>query len=211
VTQLNPRGTGVGVAFIIFAVAPGAPIPRVGAFYHPPRGKRRKAPAALRAFFHRDPPAGAMLGEPGLPVVIVILAIPKDDREPRKVLSTDQREEVARGGALIQRGARNPNDEQQANSIDSHMPFPSFAFLPPVIPALGAPDFCRLDRLTVDTHRTGGRFAASLHTDTGAQHSPNLGPRPLIAPLREVLLHCTVWEQIVWSHLPLASGTVLIP
>ena len=76
---MDPRGAGFGLAFIIFAVAPGTSVPRVGAFHHPALWERGKAAGAFRAVFHFDPPPGMMLFEPRFQVMVVILAIAKGE------------------------------------------------------------------------------------------------------------------------------------
>ena len=86
-------------------------MPGVGPFHYPSRGKRGKTGSAFRALLHFDPPAGPMRFEPRLQVMIVILAIAKDDREPREIFHTDLGEEFDRGGPIIQCGARDQNDE----------------------------------------------------------------------------------------------------
>ena len=115
---MDLRGTGFGFAFIIFAVAAGAAMPGVGPFHYPAFRERRKASAAFWTFLHFDPPPRPMLCEPRLQVMIVILAIAKDDREPREILGTDLGEEFDRGGPIIQRGARDQDDEEQPNRVD---------------------------------------------------------------------------------------------
>jgi len=138
-----------------------------------------------------------MLGKPSVQCVIVILAIATDAREPRKVFRTNQREEVDRRNSIIERGTRNQDHEQQPNGINHHMPLPPLDFLPTLIPALGPSDFRRLDRLTVDTHRTGRGVTSGLHADTRAQHLHDFGPRPVLAPLREVFIDGTLRSQVL--------------
>ena len=91
---MDLRGTGFGLAFIIFAVAAGAAMPGVGPFHHPALRERDKAGAPHRPFLHFDPPPGPMLFEPRLQVMIVILAIAKDDGEPREIVRADLGEEL---------------------------------------------------------------------------------------------------------------------
>ena len=93
-------------------------MPGVGPFHHPAFRQWRKARAAFWTFLHFDPPARAMLFEPRLQVMVVILAIAKDDREPREIFYTDLGEEFDRGSPLIQGSTRDQNDEEQANRVD---------------------------------------------------------------------------------------------
>ena len=109
---MDLRGTGFGLAFIIFAVAAGAAMPGVGPFHHPALGERNKASAPHRSLLHFDPPPGPMFFEPRLQVMIVILAITKDDDESREIFGADLGEEFDGGGPIIERGTRDQDDEQ---------------------------------------------------------------------------------------------------
>ena len=158
---MDLRGTGFGLAFITFAVAAGAAMPGVGAFHHPALGERDKASGTFRAFLHFDPPPGPLLLEPGLQVMSVILAIAKDDGEPREIVHADLGEELYGGGPLIERGARAQDDEQQPNRVHPHMAFAPVDFFAAVIPSLWASHwFCR----KVDNNRLLSTFYCSFVT-----------------------------------------------
>lgn len=109
---MDPCGTGLGLAFIIFAVAAGAAMPGVGAFHHPALRHWDKAGAPHRPLLHFDPPPGTILFEPRLQVMIVILAIAKDDGEPREICGVELGKELDGGGPILERGARDQDDEQ---------------------------------------------------------------------------------------------------
>ena len=109
---MDPRGTGFGLAFIIFAVAAGAAIPSIGPFHHPALWEWNKARAPHRPFLHFDPPPGSMLFEPRVQVMIVLLTIAKDNGEPRKIFGADLGEEFDSGGPIIKCGAGDQDDEQ---------------------------------------------------------------------------------------------------
>src|SRR4030081_329109 len=109
---MDPRGTGFGLTFIIFAVAAGAAMPSICPFPPPPVWKRNKAGAPSRPFLHFDPPPRPMLYEPRGQVMIVILAIAKDDGEPREIVRADLGEQFDSSGPIIQRGARDQDDKQ---------------------------------------------------------------------------------------------------
>jgi hypothetical protein len=100
---MDSRGTGFGFSFIIFAVATGAAMPGVGAFHHPALGERNKAGAPYRPFLHCDPPPGPLLFEPRVQVMIVILAITKDNGEPRKLVRADLGKQFDGSGPIIER------------------------------------------------------------------------------------------------------------
>jgi hypothetical protein len=211
VTKLNLCGTRFGLALIIFAVAAAAPIPRVSAFHYPAFRQWSKARAAFRAFLHFDPPAGAMLGEPRGQVMIVILAIAKDDRQPWELLRTDLGQEFDGRRPIIEPCTGDQDDEQQPNRIDQHVPFAAFDFLASVIAAFGPTDFGRFDRLTVETGRTGSGLTPLLLPHAGPQLVHDLGPRAIIPPLRKVVVDGTLGEQVVRSHIPLTPSPILIP
>src|SRR5713101_392483 len=107
---MDHRSAGFGLALIIFTVAPVASVPRVGAFHHPSLRERGKAGGAFRSFLHFDPPPWPMLLQPGLQLMIVILAIAKDDSKPRKLFRTDLGEQLHCGDTIIHCGARDQYD-----------------------------------------------------------------------------------------------------
>jgi len=115
------RGARFGLAFIIFAVAAGAPMPSIGPFHHPALGERDKASGAFWAFLHFNPPSGPMLFEPRLQVMIVILAIAKDDGEAREIVRTDLGEQLDGGGPIIERGTCDQDHKQQPDRVNQHM------------------------------------------------------------------------------------------
>src|SRR4030095_8565040 len=194
---MNPRGAGGWVAFIIFAVTAEAAIPGISPFHYPPLGQWPKARAPFRPVLHFDPPSRPMFREPGVQLMVAILAIAKDYAQARKLVHPDLREQLDGCYPIIECGARNQHDEDQPDRIHEHMTFAPFDLLAAVIPALLPPDFRRLHRLAVDTSCTGGWFAPFLDTDPGAEVPEDLGPRPLIAPLGKVFIHGTLGQQVM--------------
>src|SRR6266850_562930 len=194
---MDPRGTGFGLALIIFAVAAGAAMPSISTFHHPTLGERNKAGASHRSCLHFDPPPGPLLLEPRLQVMIVILAIAKNDGEPREIFGADLGEEFDGGGPIIQRRTRDQDDEQQSDRVNQHMAFAPANFLASIISSLWASHFRRLDRLTVDAGGPGSRLAPFLDTHPGAQEADDLGPRAVIPPLRKVVVDRTLGEQVM--------------
>ena len=207
---MDPRGTGFGLAFIIFAVAAGAAMPGVGAFHHPALGERDKANGTFRSLLHFDSPPGPRFFEPCVQVMIVILAIAKDNGESRELVGAELGAEFDGGGPIIKRGARNQDHEQQPDRVDQHVAFAPVDFLAPIIPPFRASHFRRLDRLTVDASGTGSRRAPFLDAHLGTQAADDLGPRAVVPPLRKVVVDCTLGEQILRSHIPLTPGPILI-
>ena len=98
---MDVGGAGFGFAFIIFAVAPGAPMPGVGPFHNPTFRQWRKARAAFWTFLHFDPPPRPMRCEPRFQGMMVRLASAKDDRAPWEILCPDLGQEFDRGGSII--------------------------------------------------------------------------------------------------------------
>jgi hypothetical protein len=166
---MDPSGTGFGLTFIIFAVASGTAMPSVGAFHHPSLREGDKAKGPFWAFLHFDSPPGTMLLEPRGQVMIVILAIAKDDGESRKIFCADLGEPFDGSSPILQRSTCDQDDEQQPNRIDQHMAFAPVNFLAPILPPLRTSHFRRLDRLTVEASRTGSRRAPFLDADAGSQ------------------------------------------
>jgi hypothetical protein len=165
---MDLRGTGFGLALIIFAVATGAAMPSIGAFHHPAFRKRDKAGASHRSLLHFDSPPGPMFFEPRLQVMMVIFAITKDDKESREIVRADLGEEFDSGGSIIERGAGDQDHEQQPNRINQYMAFTPANFLASILAPFRASHFRRLDRLTVDASSTGRRLAPCLHAHAGS-------------------------------------------
>ena len=194
VTKVKLRGTGGWLAFIIFAVAPGAAMPSVRAFYPPSLGKGSKAACPLRAFLHCEPPPGAVLVQPSLQVMVVILAIAKDHAQPRNLFRTNLSEQGEGRRAISQGRTRAQHNEHQPDRIDAHRACAPCDFLPSVIPACLAADFRRLARLAVDTGRTRGWRTPGLAPYARPELVDDLGPGALIAPLRNVFIDRTLGE-----------------
>jgi len=93
-------------------------MPGVGAFHHPAFRKRSKAGAPHRTCLHFDPPPRTLLFEPGVQCMIMIFAIAKDDGEPRELVRADLGEQFDGGDPVIERRARDQDDEQQPNRVD---------------------------------------------------------------------------------------------
>ena len=100
-----------------------------------------------------------MFFEPRLQVMIVILAITKDDDESREIFGADLGEEFDGGGPIIQRCTRDQDHEQQPNGINQHMAFAPANFLASIISPFRASHFRRLDRLTVDASGTSPDYS----------------------------------------------------
>jgi len=185
-------------------------MPGVGPFHHPALGERDKAKGTFRSLLHCDSPPGPMFFEPCVQVMIVILAIAKDNGESREIFGAEVGEEFDGGGPLIKRGARNQDHEQQPDRVNQHMAFAPANFLAAILPPFRASYFRRLDRLTVEASGTGSRLAPFLAAYPGTQAADDLGPRAVVPPRRKVVVDRTLGEQILRSHLPLTPGPILI-
>jgi hypothetical protein len=86
---MDPGATGFGLAFLSFAVAAGAAVPRVGAVHHPAFRQWDKAGDPHRPLLHCDPPPGPRFCEPSLQGMLVLLALATDDGEPREICGAD--------------------------------------------------------------------------------------------------------------------------
>src|ERR687887_2765678 len=83
-------------------------------------------------------------------------------------------------------------------------------FFATVIPPLGAPHLGGLDGLTVDARDTGGGLTSRCYARAFAQGRDHLGPGPVVAPLRKVVIDRALGQQIMWKHVPLAPAPVEI-
>src|SRR5919198_244273 len=90
------------------------------------------------------------------------------------------------------------------------MPLASFNFLAPIVPALGASHLGGLDRLAIDARGTRGRLAPRRPAGAFAPGLDQLGPGPVIAPLRKVVIDRALGQQIMRQHVPLAPTPVQI-
>ena len=90
------------------------------------------------------------------------------------------------------------------------MPLAPFDLLAPIIPALGAPDLRRLDRLAIDARGPRGRLAPRGHAGAFTQSLYYLGPSPVVAPLRTIVLDRALGQHIMRQHVPLTPAPVQI-
>jgi hypothetical protein len=88
------------------------------------------------------------------------------------------------------------------------MPLAPVALLAPIIPALGAPDLWSLDRLALDARSTRGQLAPRCHTGAFTQGLYYLGPRPVVAPLRTIVLNRALGQHIRRQHVPWTPAPV---
>src|SRR5262245_56750843 len=90
------------------------------------------------------------------------------------------------------------------------MPLAPFDFLAPVVAAFFASDLRGLHGLTIDTRRARGGLSPRLPAHPLSQSSQYLGPGPVLAPLREIVIDAALGQQVLRQHLPLAATTVQI-
>src|SRR5919198_3262021 len=207
-TDLDHRSTRFDTALIVLTIAPIPPIPRVCALNHPAFLQRCEAFYALWTCLHLEAPPGPMRGHPGVQIMVVILLIRKDRHETWQVLGRDVAEQERGGHAIIEPGTGNEDGEQQSQRIDQEMPLAPFDFLATVIPALGATHLGGLDRLAIDACGTRGRLAPRCDARAFAQGLDDLGPGPVVAPLRKVVIDGALGEQFMGQHVPLTPAPV---
>src|SRR5215470_8342403 len=195
ITDLEHGGTCFYAALVILAVPAIPAMPRVRPLDHPAFLQRCEAFRTDWTRLHLDAPTGPMRSHPGLKVVIVILLIRKDRHQTWKVLGRDEAEQERRRHAIVEPRTGNEDSQYQAQCIDQQMPLASFDFLAPIIPALGASHLGGLDRLTIDAHGTRGRLAPRGPAGAFAQSLYYLGPRPIVAPLRKVIIDRALGQQ----------------
>src|SRR6185503_3250065 len=90
------------------------------------------------------------------------------------------------------------------------MPLAPLDFLPPVVAACFPTDLCGLHRLTIDARRAGGGLPPRFSAYALPQGGKDLGPAPVIAPLREIVIDAAFGQQVMRQHLPLAATPVQI-
>src|SRR5512134_2425162 len=142
--------------------------------------------------------------------MVVILLIRKDRHETWQVLGRDEAEEERGRHPIIEPRTGNEDGQYQAQRIDQQMPLASFDFLAPIIPALGAAHLGGLDRLAIDARDTRGRLAPRGHAGAFTQGLYYLGPCPVVAPLRKVIIDRALGQQIMRQHVPLTPAAVQI-
>src|SRR5262252_1982594 len=138
----------------------------------------------------------------------VILLIRKDRHEAWQGLGRDKAEQEWSRHPISETRTRNEERQPQAQRIDQQMPLAPFDFLAPIIPALGAPDLRSLDRLAIDARGTRGGLAPRCHAGAFTQGLYYLGPSPVVAPLRNIVINRALGQQIMWQHVPLTPTPV---
>src|SRR5215475_4030869 len=207
-TDLNHGSTGFCRALIVLAVPAISPMPGVGAFNHPVWLQRDEATCARWTRLHFDAPASPMLSHPGVQRMVVILLIRKERDETWTGLGSDEAEQGWGCHPIIETSTGNEHGEQQPQRIDQEMALASLDFVATVIPPLGAPHLGGLNGLTVDARGTGGGLAPRCYTRAFAQGLNHLGPGPVVALLRKVVIDRALGQQIMRQHVPLTPAPV---
>src|SRR5262245_6167091 len=210
IADLDHSRTRFNTALIVLTVAPISPMPRVRALNHPAFLQRHEPFRPLWTSLHLDAPLGPMFGHPGVQSMVVILLIRKDRHETGKVLGRDETEQEWSRHPIVETRTGNEDSQHQAQRIDQQMPLAPFDFLAAIIPTRGAPDLRSLDRLAIDARGTRGRLAPRCHAGAFTQGLYYLGPSPVVAPLRKVIIDRALGQQIMRQHVPLAPAPVQI-
>src|SRR3989442_5135606 len=133
VADLDHRsGRGWG-ALIVLAVPPEPAGPCIRALHHPAFAHGRETWGAGGTRLHFESPTWTIGCQPSVERMIVIFAIAKDRLQAGIVVRTDLREQGRSGGSIVDIGTRNPDGQQQPQSIDQHLPLASPAFLSPLV------------------------------------------------------------------------------
>ena len=210
ITDLDHSRTRFDTTLIVLTVTPIPPIPRVCALNYPAFLQRREAFHPLWTRRHLDAPPGPMHGHPSVQGMVVILLIRKDRHETGKVLGRDVAEQERSRHPIVETRTGNEDSQHQAQRIDQQMPLAPFDFLAPIIPTRGAPDLRGLDRLAIDARGTRGRLAPRCYAGSFTQGLHDLGPGPVVAPLRKVIIDRALGQQIMRQHVPLTTAPVQI-
>lgn len=154
-------------------------------FLHPTPLDHAEPLAPRRAALHPDH-IPAVLGDPLVQRMIVILVIPPELRQAGERLPV-QLPEYPRGrGAVIRRATGDGHRQEQAESVDHDVPLPADKPLTAVV-AVWAADLGRLDRLAVDAAGARRRLPARLLSDPGAQGVVDGPPGAVVPPPGEVV------------------------
>src|SRR5262245_64145624 len=103
---------------------------------------------------------------------------------------------------------RDEHGEQQSPCIAPQRPLAPLDFSATVIPPLGAPHLGGLDRLPVDARGPGGGLAPRYYARAFAQGLDHLGPGPVVAPWRKVVIDRALGESIMRQHVPWTPAPV---
>jgi hypothetical protein len=146
--EVKQRGGGIGPALVIFAVAPGTPIPGLRALHPPAFPHRQEAGGPFWPPLPLAPPARAMRGEPVCEGRVVRFASGEEGLQAGKVVNWDLLEQLHRRATIVPMGTRNQYGEPHTQRLYESMPLAPFALLPALIAAFRAPPFRGLHRLT---------------------------------------------------------------
>ena len=147
---------------------------------------------------------------PGIQAVVSIFVVSKDNGQSRQGLAIDSVQESWCCRSIVGVGCGHHQDDEKSQCILQQMTLPAFEFLSTVGASLVAADLRRLHRLTINTSRTGRRFATFLLTNASPERSEKFVPGAVIPPLDKIVIHGTVWKQIMWQQFPLTTRAVEI-
>jgi group II intron reverse transcriptase/maturase len=191
--------------FIVLTVPTVPPMPGVRPFHHPTFGEGSKACGTLRTRLDLEVPRWAMIGQPRVEGVIMILLIRKDRDQTRKIGGQHVPEPRRGDHPIIQRGAGHHHCQQQAEGVDQQMALAPFDFFPAVIPTLRATNLGGLDRLAIDARGTWGGLVSRGDAGLFSQYLHYCGPGPIITPLGKIVIHRALGQQIMRQHIPLTA------
>src|SRR5215510_13322551 len=209
-TDLQHRFACIRTTLIVFAVATTPTQPGEGAFDHPTFGQQHEAFAFRRASHHfQTPGAFGFCGAPVVERMIMVLVIGPYHFQTWVGGSPQVLQNLGGGDRVIDSGTAHKEDQQQPQRIDTDVAFSSGDFLAAVIPSLPA-TLGGFHRLTINTGSTWCRLLRGglVLSDLLAQRVHHMLPRPIVSPLRKILISGAFRKQVVRQHVPLATSAV---
>jgi hypothetical protein len=207
-TDVEPRWTRFDTALIVFPMAPIPPMPRVRARNHPALLQRCATFYALWTCLHLEAPAGPLRGPPGVQSLGVILLSRNDRHATRQGLGGAMTAQPRGRHPSIKTGTGQQHGEQHAQRLDPQRPRASGAVLAPIIPARGASQLGGLDRVAREARGTRGGLAPCGHAGAFAPGLDQLGPGPVVAPWRTVVIDGALGQHILRQPGPWAPAPV---
>ena len=117
----------------------------------------------------------------------------------------------ARRVRIIHQSNRHRHCEQQPKRIDRNISLSTSNFLATVVSAAPT-SFARIDALAIDASSAGLYFLARCFKHSDCPNQPIVNPlkRAIVTPFGEVVVHRTLWKQVMGDHVPLATAAALI-
>ena len=204
--ELDHRFAGSGPQLIVLAVTPSPAIPGVGSFHAPAEQDWSEPLGSFRRGSHLDSPVGATLLKPGVEGVVTVFVVAQDDLEARQRLLADSRQKLDCCRTVIDRGAGDDHGQEKPQSVGQNVTLAALDLLGSVESTLRATHLGGLDRLAIDARSAWRGLAPRRDAHTLTQGRQHPVQRPVIAPLREILVRRAFRLQVMRHHVPLAAA-----